>query len=291
MPRRRRPWLPTQRPTPADIALLNFAESFELAARDLYQASIDAGNEDDLVKALAGNHRGFADVIKGILGTLPRASATTRCTTSSWTASRSATRRPWRPPRASSSRSPSPPTRSSSDSSRASTAPSSSPRSCRRGTAGHRARGRRGDLRRLRRPVRRQRHRGARAERRLIMTSPNEPPGASRGIGRRQLLQTGGITVSLAALLAACGESSSAEVAPGRVGYAPVPTDLPTEVVDDGVRLRTAQSIEHLIIDLYEQLSTSAELYGPRPGPARRPRRQPRDHRRGPLRAHPRRRG
>jgi hypothetical protein len=60
---------PPKHPTSEDIVLLNFAEGFELAARDLYQASLDAGNDDDLVVALQNNHRGFADVIKGILGT------------------------------------------------------------------------------------------------------------------------------------------------------------------------------------------------------------------------------
>ena len=53
----------------ADIVLLNFAEIVELAARDLYQASIDAGAKDDLITLLLANHRGYADVIRGILGT------------------------------------------------------------------------------------------------------------------------------------------------------------------------------------------------------------------------------
>ena len=49
--------------------LLNFAESVELAARDLYQASVDAGAKDDLITLLLANHRGYADLIRGILGT------------------------------------------------------------------------------------------------------------------------------------------------------------------------------------------------------------------------------
>jgi hypothetical protein len=61
--------LPPKRPTTPDIDLLNFAEGVELAARDLYQAAVDAGAKDDLVKALLANHRGYADVIKGQLGT------------------------------------------------------------------------------------------------------------------------------------------------------------------------------------------------------------------------------
>ena len=47
------------------------------------------------------------------------------------------------------------------------------------------------------------------------MTTPD--PG--HGVGRRQLLQTGGLTVTLGTLIAACGESAEGE--PGRVGYAP----------------------------------------------------------------------
>jgi hypothetical protein len=61
--------LPPKRPTPSDIVLLNFAQGVELAARDLYQTSIDAGAKDGLVTLLVANHRGYADVIRGILGT------------------------------------------------------------------------------------------------------------------------------------------------------------------------------------------------------------------------------
>ena len=61
--------LPPKRPTPSDIVLLNFAEGAELTARDLYQSSIDAGAKDDLITLLVANHRGYADVIRGILGT------------------------------------------------------------------------------------------------------------------------------------------------------------------------------------------------------------------------------
>jgi hypothetical protein len=61
--------LPPKRPTTPDLVLLNFAESVELTARDLYQASIDAGAKDDLITLLVTNHRGYADVIRGILGT------------------------------------------------------------------------------------------------------------------------------------------------------------------------------------------------------------------------------
>lgn len=61
--------LPPRQPTAADIPLLNFAESIELAARDLYGVAIAAGVKDDAIAAMQSNHRGYADVIRGILGT------------------------------------------------------------------------------------------------------------------------------------------------------------------------------------------------------------------------------
>ena len=79
-------------------------------------------------------------------------------------------------------------------------------------------------------------------------------------LGRRELLVAGGATVSLGALLAACGGSTAAE--PGRVGYAPVPTPLPTETIDDTVYLRTAQSIEQTIVDVYGTITDSGALTG-----------------------------
>ena len=93
------------------------------------------------------------------------------------------------------------------------------------------------------------------------MTDHDTPAERTIHIGRRQLLVTGGATISLGALLAACG-GSSAEGEPGRVGYAPVPTALPTETLDDSVYLRTAQSIEYTIIDVYGTITDSGALTG-----------------------------
>lgn len=69
--------------------------------------------------------------------------------------------------------------------------------------------------------------------------------------GRRQLLQTGGITLSLGAIIAACGEDRAGGTEPGRVGNAPDVTPLPAGEVDDVVLLRTAQSLEHTVLDAY----------------------------------------
>jgi hypothetical protein len=61
--------LPPARPTEADIPLLQFAESFELTARDLYQAAIDAGALEETLPAMRDNHQAYASVLKGMLGT------------------------------------------------------------------------------------------------------------------------------------------------------------------------------------------------------------------------------
>ena len=67
---------------------------------------------------------------------------------------------------------------------------------------------------------------------------------------RRRLLETGGLAARVGALLAACGDTSGDE-APGRVGYAPPSVPLPQPEINDVVYLRTATSIEYLMLDLY----------------------------------------
>jgi hypothetical protein len=94
------------------------------------------------------------------------------------------------------------------------------------------------------------------------VTDVNETADGPDRFDRRRLLVTGGAAISLGAILAACGGGSSAEGEPGRVGYAPVPTALPTETVDDSVYLRTAQSIEYTIIDVYGTITDSGALTG-----------------------------
>lgn len=85
--------------------------------------------------------------------------------------------------------------------------------------------------------------------------------GASdKRVGRRDALRVGGITLSLAALMAACGDDVGGSEAPGRVGYAPPATDSPDYPVDDAVLLRTASSLENTIILVYEQILASGNL-------------------------------
>jgi hypothetical protein len=69
---------------------------------------------------------------------------------------------------------------------------------------------------------------------------------------RRDALKIGGLTVTLGALVAACGEDRDGDDAPGRVGNAPVVTTPPDYAVDDAVLLRTASSLEYTAIAVYE---------------------------------------
>ena len=71
-------------------------------------------------------------------------------------------------------------------------------------------------------------------------------------LDRRSLLRNGGIVLSFGAIVAACGENRSGSTDPGRLGVAaPAPT-LPTVELDDGVLLRTAQSLEFTAIAVYD---------------------------------------
>jgi hypothetical protein len=71
-------------------------------------------------------------------------------------------------------------------------------------------------------------------------------------LDRRSLLRNSGVALSLGAILAACGENRSGGTDPGRLGVAEPPPTLPTVELDDGVLLRTAQSLEHTVIAVYE---------------------------------------
>jgi hypothetical protein len=61
-----------QRPTGDDVELLAFAQSFELTARDLYRAALDAdlASSDlaDVFRTLHDNHAEYANRLSGILG-------------------------------------------------------------------------------------------------------------------------------------------------------------------------------------------------------------------------------
>ena len=61
-----------RRPTADDVALLGFAQTVELTARDLYQAALDGGLADsdlaDVFMTLRDNHKEYANRLSGILG-------------------------------------------------------------------------------------------------------------------------------------------------------------------------------------------------------------------------------
>lgn len=69
---------------------------------------------------------------------------------------------------------------------------------------------------------------------------------------RRSALKIGGLTVSIAALAAACGEDRGQDPSLGRIGNAPVVSTPPAYESDDLVLLRTAASLEFTAIEVYQ---------------------------------------
>jgi hypothetical protein len=61
---------PPEPPTGTDTDLLAGLQGLELAARDLYQAAIDAGADDGsgVLTTLRANHQGYANAISGLIG-------------------------------------------------------------------------------------------------------------------------------------------------------------------------------------------------------------------------------
>jgi hypothetical protein len=80
-------------------------------------------------------------------------------------------------------------------------------------------------------------------------------------LGRRRFLQIGGFGVATAAVLAACGGNEGGGLA--RVGNAPTTTALPDAVVNDAVLLRTASSVEHSAISVYDLVIGNPDLLDP----------------------------
>jgi hypothetical protein len=93
-----------------------------------------------------------------------------------------------------------------------------------------------------------------------MSTSQRSFPDPS--LDRRQLLRSGGIALSLGAILAACGSDRSGSDAPGRLGIAEPPATIPDTDVNDAVVLRTAQSMEYLTLAMYDAALSSGELSG-----------------------------
>ncbi len=81
-------------------------------------------------------------------------------------------------------------------------------------------------------------------------------------VGRRQALRIGGLSVSLAALVAACGNDRTGDTAPGRVGNADPILPLPDYAVNNVVLLRTASSLELTAVAVYETAKGLGVLEG-----------------------------
>lgn len=79
------------------------------------------------------------------------------------------------------------------------------------------------------------------------------------GWNRRRFLQAGAATAVGAAALAAC---STKDNPTARIGTVPVTTALPTAEVTDVTLLRTATSLEHLLLSVYDTVAEQSLLSG-----------------------------
>lgn len=90
--------------------------------------------------------------------------------------------------------------------------------------------------------------------------TPKITKNSTTRMGRRDALKLGGLTISAAALVAACGDDRGGDTAPGRVGFAPPIEELEDYPVDDAVLLRTASSLELTAVAVYEAVLATGLL-------------------------------
>ena len=76
-------------------------------------------------------------------------------------------------------------------------------------------------------------------------------PQSHNVVNRRKFLQSGGLALASAAILAACDKNDKVATAYPRIGEAPTTTGLPEGKVNDVVLLRTASSLEWCAVDAY----------------------------------------
>lgn len=79
-------------------------------------------------------------------------------------------------------------------------------------------------------------------------------------LGRRALIRNGAISLSLGAIVSACGTGRSGSDAAGRLGVADEAPELFEEEVDDITLMRTAQSLEYTALDVYAVALESGAL-------------------------------
>jgi rubrerythrin len=95
-----------------------------------------------------------------------------------------------------------------------------------------------------------------------LFDSPTAATDGRRALfGRRDLLRIGGFTVATAAVISACGQHVRGQV--GRVGAVPTTIKLPDAIVTNVALLRTASSLEHSIINVYNQVIGHSDLLDP----------------------------
>jgi hypothetical protein len=80
-------------------------------------------------------------------------------------------------------------------------------------------------------------------------------------MSRRGVLRLGGLTVAMAAVVAACSNTEAGNL--GRVGLAPSTTKLPDVTYTDVTLLRTCSSLQHSLLDLYNSVKDDPELLDP----------------------------
>ncbi len=87
--------------------------------------------------------------------------------------------------------------------------------------------------------------------------------GVGNGVvGRRGFLRLGGLSVALAAVVAACNKNTE-EGRLGRIGLAPTTTKLPDAPVTDVALLRTSASLQRSLLSVYNKVKDDPELLDP----------------------------
>lgn len=77
-------------------------------------------------------------------------------------------------------------------------------------------------------------------------------------MSRRGALRLGGLTVAMAAVVAACSNTEAGDL--GRVGLAPTTTKLPDASYTDVTLLRTCSSLQHSLLEVYNTIKDDDEL-------------------------------
>ncbi|MCU1502085.1 MAG: hypothetical protein JWM12_1439 [Ilumatobacteraceae bacterium] len=91
-------------------------------------------------------------------------------------------------------------------------------------------------------------------------TSPQGPIDVGP-LGRRGFLRIGGLSVALAAVVAACNNTEAGHL--GRIGVAPPTTKLPDAPLTDVALLRTCASLQRSLLEVYNKVVNDPDLLDP----------------------------